>query len=260
MRCQGSRSGCGGSAWLEQILQNRAQRIHVASLVEASHFSARLLGRHVPRRPKNRAVRGNRWIAFLMRVAGFIRPRCGFEPAACAQTFRYAPVHNQHFTERPEHDVFRLQIAMENAHARVQRLRRRIFAEISANDRGSDSRSRESRSSRSAFHEFHRVENAPVCESALRRELGRCPDARDARGFSLRATIALQVLRSPQEHQGSSTPPGARAPNLPQDRRCPCRRWRCVRRCDTALRRGRGGRSLFVNGESRHRKASSFGH
>ena len=81
--------------------ENSSQQVHVAGRTDGLERPGRHLGRHVGGRPSHAA-----------RLADLV----GFDETGRRQCD--PPVHHQHFAEVAEHDVFRLQIAVDDA-ARV---------------------------------------------------------------------------------------------------------------------------------------------
>ena len=156
-----------GNLQVEDLVKDCAQRIDVRPRIDRADFAARLLRRHVGGRPQHaavhrapsRAVTALRTRENVLRLAG----KSGF----LAQT----PVHDQHFAEVADHDVFRLEIAV--VHAAVVGERDRV-ANLLENRKQKRKRIFFHRlrvprlhpgqhfGQRRAVHEFHCVESASV--------------------------------------------------------------------------------------------------
>ncbi len=105
----------------EDIVKNRAERIDVGAFIHHLHFAIRLLGRHVLRcahhRPgKGRADRGG--LRFRGMLGVRVREGRRFQLAGPmlfpAEQLGQAPVHDQRFAILAEHDICRLQVAMDH--------------------------------------------------------------------------------------------------------------------------------------------------
>ena len=127
----------------QQLIEDRPQRIHIAAFVHRCDVATGLLGRHVGRRALDRHPAGFdlavvaaeafddggqtfiRSLADLGRRDGKLRGRqlgrdrwsgLGEAPGPLdpAPNPRQAPVHDQHFAEVADHDVARLEVAVDN--------------------------------------------------------------------------------------------------------------------------------------------------
>ncbi len=100
----------------QKLVKDRSQRVHVRPGIEGLDFAARLLRAHVFRRAENRAdhrdARGSR-LGADKRMAGLVRS--GACHVWAAEHFRESPIHHEHFAEIPDHNVLRLEIAMDHA-------------------------------------------------------------------------------------------------------------------------------------------------
>ena len=82
----------------DDLVQDRAQQVDVAGLVDALDRAAGHFRRHVGRR--------------AAQAVGLVH---GVDVGELGRDPRQAPVHHQHFAVVAEHDVFRLQVAMNHA-------------------------------------------------------------------------------------------------------------------------------------------------
>ena len=101
----------------QHLVQDRAERVHVGARVHARGLAARLLRRHVAGRAEHGAV--ERVGAAVARQ----RDRPLAEQVGQAVDLRQAPVEHVHLAEVAEHDVARLQVAVQHA-ARVREVDR----------------------------------------------------------------------------------------------------------------------------------------
>jgi hypothetical protein len=76
------------------IIEDRSEWEDIGSTIDWFWAFTRLLRRHIPESADNR-----------------FRP----SPARVHQPFGNAPIYDEHFTEAPDHDVLRFQVAMDNA-------------------------------------------------------------------------------------------------------------------------------------------------
>jgi hypothetical protein len=108
---RGAEERVQAGAWVQglerqRLEQDGAERVHVGPRVDALHLAARLLRRHVPGRPEQRArLRSGRG-----RRVGHVEGHIGR-----ARDARDAPIEDVHLAELPEHDVGRLQIPVHHA-------------------------------------------------------------------------------------------------------------------------------------------------
>ena len=146
----------------EHFVQDHAQRVHVGRRPELVHLAAGLLGGHVVRRAQHGAGRfgGRTWAR------------------------RDAPVHDEHLPEAADHQVGRLQVAVQ--HPLVVRVRHRIADPLQDADAAPEHvGSRELGGERLAVHLHHRVPEAAVLE------LTAVVHRHDARVVQLRRDRAL---------------------------------------------------------------------
>ncbi len=100
----------------QQLIEDDAEGIHVAALID-DHLvgTARLLGAHVGRRTDRIALHG------AMHIAIGIRQIAGADAVLAAgrgaDDLGQAPVEDQHLAEGSDHDVARLQVAVDDAAA-----------------------------------------------------------------------------------------------------------------------------------------------
>ena len=109
----------------EDLEEDRAERVDVGARVDAIALAADLLGRHVPRRADHRAVCGaarqsrdgrlEAWPRSRSTLAGGLRT----SSSRRRRSLREPPVEHVDLAEVAEHDVRRLEIAVEHA-ARVR--------------------------------------------------------------------------------------------------------------------------------------------
>ena len=164
----------------EDLAQDRAQAEDVGATVEVGDVAAGLLGRHVRRRAQDRAGLGvgaeaavragaprganDRFLRLLMRPAGafFIMN------TPLGQHLGQPPVHHLDLAERPDHDVRRLEVAVNDSLGVGIRHRLRHLQSDAQQARtigrwvGSLA---ENRRERLPFHQLHREER-PVAEPA----------------------------------------------------------------------------------------------
>src|SRR5262249_54233890 len=107
--------------WLpgQDHAQDGAQAEHVSPLVEALDLAAGLLGGHVGGRPQHAAhLRG--WLLgsgpYTEDRAGLLGRPCwrGGLVGICGEELGESPVHDLHFAEDPDHDVARLEVAVNH--------------------------------------------------------------------------------------------------------------------------------------------------
>ena len=123
----------------QENVENRAESEDVGSRVERRHVAALLLGRHVPRSAENGA----------RRLGG------------SAQSLRQPPVHHEDLSERADHDVLGLEVAMQDA-AVVRERDRLDDALKDAEPLGEGRLGCGERVETRPFDEFHRVEDPAV--------------------------------------------------------------------------------------------------
>ncbi len=103
----------------QDLAEDRAEREHVAPLVERVDLAPGLLGRHVGGRSQDAPGLGV--VGFRLapgggdhRVAARQARRGVVDDSPARQDLRQAPVHQLHLAERADHDVRRLQVAMDH--------------------------------------------------------------------------------------------------------------------------------------------------
>ena len=107
--------GVAGEGRLQgkNIVERAAQREDVGARVDLVDPAGGLFGRHEMRRSQHRAVHGLKGARqHARRFNGCIGGRGG---AGFAKGFGETPVHDEHFTEVPDHDVFGFEVAMDDA-------------------------------------------------------------------------------------------------------------------------------------------------
>ena len=98
----------------EQRIQDAAQRVDIAPLVEEVHLPHRLLRRHVIRRAHHIPIQRPAKIPALLRRRLPLRfPLSGFRQRI-SQKLRQAPIHHQNLAILADHDVFRLQVPVQD--------------------------------------------------------------------------------------------------------------------------------------------------
>src|SRR5690606_27360442 len=97
----------------QQLVQDHTQAEHVAFRAHGVDFAAGLLGRHVAGRAQDAAGHRARGVVVLAVGAHFAVGGVFL----AADNLGDAPVHDLHFAEAADHDVGRLQVAVDHAAA-----------------------------------------------------------------------------------------------------------------------------------------------
>jgi hypothetical protein len=162
----------------QDLAQDRAQREHVRALVEPVHVARGLFRRHVGRRAHHRSDHRIRAAARRLARAHRLEDRqlrmlhlraLLVGRAAAREHLREAPVDHLHLAERADHDVRRLQVAVDHA-ARV-RVAHRLADRLEDRDQPLAVRAGvlalgEQRRQRAPLDELHREEGPLVLHRA----------------------------------------------------------------------------------------------
>ena len=98
----------------EDRVEQLAEHVDIGARVDLIERAARLLGRNVRRRADDEAVHRLKtaWVRLSLRVHLRVDSLAAFHRAR--HVFCEAPIHHEHFAERADHDVVRLQVAMHH--------------------------------------------------------------------------------------------------------------------------------------------------